>query len=222
MSKNENVSSNANITNNKINNNNNSNQNSGKTEVNYSKNDEKSIDKFFEEFDTQNKVFSINSIYKVNEFLSYPKEEPLWYFYHEAAKSSFGPISTKKLEEMLNNKIIDQNINIRFIDIFSHKLCKKPFSYFKLCEIEKNNFLNDIELSNLFYAAENIIKTAKRKLIAETKNQNQNIEAEEEMFSNFSSGKKEEKKEKFSKKLKGRPVEANVKLGIFKYIYINV
>jgi hypothetical protein len=185
-----------------------------KIEINYSKSgkgDEKTIDKFFEDFDTtQNKVFTINCIYKVNDFLSYPKEEPLWYFYHESAKSSFGPISSKKLEEMFNSKIIDQTIQIRFIDLFSHKLCKKPFSYFKLSDIDRSNFVMDIELSSLFYAAENIIKNAKRNHIAESKLKEQPLENEDDLFTDF--GKSSEKKEKM-KKPKGRPVDVNVKLG---------
>ena len=185
-----------------------------KVEINYSKDgksDDKSIDKFFEEFDTttQNKVFSINCIYKVNEFLSYPKEEPLWYFYHETAKSSYGPISSKKLEEMFNNKIIDQSIQLRFIDIFSHKLSKKPFTYFKLSDVDRTNFLNDIELSTLFYAAESIIKNAKRSVLSETK-----TNEEADLFSNFNTGKTGTQKEKISKKTKGRPIDANIKLGI--------
>jgi len=180
---------------------------SKKLEVNYSKGEKaeegKNIDKFFEDFDTsssQSKEFNISCIYKVNDFLSYPKEEPLWYFYHEAAKSSFGPISSKRLEEMFHGKIIEPSNQVRFIDIFSHKLClKKPFAYFKLSDINRPNFVSDIELSNLFYAAEQIIKTAKRNLLAEK--ESKPIEGESDsMFSDFS--KNNEKKEKYSKNRK--------------------
>jgi hypothetical protein len=192
-----------------------------KVEINYGKsgtNDQKSIDKFFEDFDTtQIKPFTITSIYKVNEYLSYPKEEPIWYFYHDGAKSSFGPISSQRLEEMFNHKIINENIPLRFIDLFSHKSAKKPFTYFKLSDVHKPNFVNDIELSTLFYACENIIKNAKRSRLAEPKIQ-QSIEGEGDIFSDFTSGKQTEKKDKFQKNMKGRPVDANIKVGKFFYL----
>lgn len=94
---------------------------------------------------SKNLIFTpvkISMVYKINEKLKYPKGDPLWYIYHTVAKSSFGPISSIQLEEIYNNKNIDGQTDVRFIDIFKIKN-KGPFSYFKLKEIENPHFLRD-------------------------------------------------------------------------------
>ena len=101
----------------------------------------------FREVNKQTNFSSIDikSIFKINEKINYPKNEPLWYIYHIVSKSSFGPVSSFQLEEMYNKKNIDGMSDIRFIDIF--KLRNKGcFAYFKLKELTNTNFLiEDIE-----------------------------------------------------------------------------
>jgi hypothetical protein len=96
----------------------------------------------------QEEKFDIKIIFKVNEFLKYPNHEPLWYILHPVAKSSFGPLSSNSIEEMWNNKVANTATEIRFIDIF-HIRNKLPFIYFKLSDIEGNEFKESIELNPL-------------------------------------------------------------------------
>jgi len=84
--------------------------------------------------------------------------------------------------------------------------------FFKLSDVSNRNFSPDIEISSLTQAAEMSLKNAKRSLLAESKTQQSLESSENDLFSDFSS-KAQEKKEKFSKKQKSRPVEVDVKLG---------
>lgn len=94
------------------------------------------------------KILNLNYVLQINIKLNYPETEPLWYIYHPIAKSSFGPVSSKLLCKMYNNKLIDGNTEVRFIDIFKlHK--KAPFAFFQLKQIEMEDFINEIEESTL-------------------------------------------------------------------------
>jgi len=100
-------------------------------------------------------------IYKINEKLKFPKEDPLWYIYHIDSKSSFGPISTKSLEVIYNKKNIDGASDVRFIDVFKIK-GKGAFAYFKLKDLENPNYLmNNIEGSSLYKYVDELNKYKK-------------------------------------------------------------
>ncbi len=64
------------------------------------------------------------------------------------AKSSFGPCSSVDLEEMYSSNMLDGQSEIRFIDLYSIKN-KKPFSFFKLKDLEDPKILDLIDLSEL-------------------------------------------------------------------------
>jgi len=101
---------------------------------------------------------NIKMVYKINEQLKYPTDDALWYIFHVEAKSSFGPISSKHLEEIYNSKNIDGNSEIRLIDIFKIKN-KGAFAYFQLIDIENPMFLkNTIEPSSLIRYTEELKK----------------------------------------------------------------
>ena len=73
----------------------------------------------------------------------------MWYIFHPIAKSSFGPCSSENLEEMYNGGMVDGQSEVRFIDIYNIK-DKKPFSFFKLKDLEDVKFIDEIEISSLF------------------------------------------------------------------------
>ena len=109
----------------------------------------KDNDSKIQEETKENFQMDIKLIYKVNEYLEYPNTEPLWYILHPAAKSSYGPLSSLNLEDMWNNRKVDSDTEVRFVDIYNI-IGKQPFTYFKLNEIQKNFFIETIELSPLF------------------------------------------------------------------------
>jgi len=65
------------------------------------------------------------------------------------AKSSFGPCSTANLEEMYNGNMVNGQSEIRFIDIYNLKN-QKPFTFFKLKELENPKIMDNIDISSLF------------------------------------------------------------------------
>jgi hypothetical protein len=98
--------------------------------------------------DPNPKIVNMEFLFVVNESLNYPKDEQLWYIFHPAAKSAFGPLSSPNIKEMYDSKMLDGNSEIRFIDIYNYKN-KKPFTFFSLKEIENTSFLENIEFSPL-------------------------------------------------------------------------
>jgi hypothetical protein len=100
-------------------------------------------------------VFNIKNIYKINDCLQYPNDDPLWYIFHPVAKSSFGPITSKNIEEMYNGKLLNEKSEIRFIDVYTLK-DHNPFKFFQLSEISREGFINEIDISSLLRAAVNI------------------------------------------------------------------
>jgi hypothetical protein len=147
---------------------------------------------------------NIKLIYKINEKLKFPRNDPLWYIYHIHSKSSFGPVSSSQVEEMYNMKHIDGQTEIRFIDIFKIK-GKGPFAFFRLKEIENQNLLRDlIDPSNLIVQVP--IKTNVPSVIDE---EFMNVKKEEVVES------KDPFKKKGKKKVKGKPVDLDIKTGFF-------
>jgi hypothetical protein len=101
--------------------------------------------------------FNPKVLHKVNEYLQYPIDDQLWYIFHPVAKSSFGPLSTSNIEDMYNTKVLNGQMEIRFIDIYSIK-GKKPFTFFKLKELENITFIDGIQVNELFRIAQKINK----------------------------------------------------------------
>lgn len=94
------------------------------------------------------KKIDFRNIHRINKYLNYGKEEPLWYIFHPIAKSSFGPCSSENLEEMYSGGMVDGQSEVRFIDIFNIKN-KKPFEFFKLKDLEDVKIIEEIEISSL-------------------------------------------------------------------------
>lgn len=97
---------------------------------------------------TELKQFDFRNMQRICKYLNCKVEDPLWYILHPAAKSSFGPCTSKNLEEMYNAGMLDGQSELRFIDIYSTKN-KQPFTFFKLKELEDVKFLEEIEISSL-------------------------------------------------------------------------
>lgn len=106
-------------------------------------------------------------IYLVNEKLGYPKDKPLWYIYHEGAESSYGPLSSKTILEMLNIKLLTIESKIRFIDIFVYRGCPQ-FEFFNIKDIKRNNFHENIRVSEF-------AKLAPISLVVENHKDEQNL-----------------------------------------------
>ena len=96
-----------------------------------------------------------SKLYQVNELLNYPKEQPLWYIYHLVAKSSYGPLSSKELEDMYKLGMLGKDTEVRFIDVFSI-ISQKPFSFIKFIDIFETGFVKRIVSSNLMFLVDNI------------------------------------------------------------------
>jgi len=88
--------------------------------------------------------FDIKYIFLINDKLKVPKNEPLWYI-NCGGDIIRGPISTKEIENLYINKKIDGKQLIRLID--NLKIKNKPsYNFFKLKELEDDNFIKNIEV----------------------------------------------------------------------------
>lgn len=124
--------------------------------------------------------FDIKSIYRINEKLKFPKEDPMWYIYHVISKSSFGPISSMQLEELYHKKNVDGMTDVRLIDIFKIRN-KGSFAYFKLKDLENTNFLVDcIEPANNLLKYVDELNKMKREEIAKNNQIQKKLENEKE------------------------------------------
>ena len=101
------------------------------------------------------KVVEIKRIYRVNAKLDVAKNKPLWYIYHTAGKSSFGPLTSENIEQMYNKKMLTGESEVRLIDVYAIEHVD-PFKYVKLKEIERKEFINRIGLSTLVKRALNL------------------------------------------------------------------
>lgn len=92
------------------------------------------------------KIVEIKRIFKVNEYLKIENKKPLWYIYHTAGKSSFGPLTSENIEQMYNSKMLNGESEVRLIDIYGVDEGDN-FKYVKLKEIEKSGFIKRICIS---------------------------------------------------------------------------
>lgn len=117
-----------------------------------------SVDEFFStafedgfvQSNTYLKLPLVECIYRVNEKINYPANKPLWYVYHDEAESSYGPLSTEDIEQMINSKLLLVDSKIRLIDVFLYRGCQQ-FEFFKLRDIQLDNFADSITVSNLAF-----------------------------------------------------------------------
>lgn len=105
-------------------------------------------DELFNDINQNTEIFDINHITLVNSHIKISENSPLWYIFHSQANSSFGPISTKVLQNMYAKKVLNEDCKLRFIDTFNLKGCK-TFDFFNLKEVGTKRFLERIVLSDL-------------------------------------------------------------------------
>jgi len=133
---NNNKNINYNINNNHNNNNNQGNYNQGNfKKVNHPSNNNK-VKNIASEV-------KIENIFLINQHLQFPKEEKLWYIVDPSTNIIKGPFSSNTLAESYEGGLIHGQFQARLIDIFQLKN-QSPFYYFKLHEINDNNFKNKI------------------------------------------------------------------------------
>ena len=101
------------------------------------------------------KLVEIKRIYRVNTKLEVPKNKPLWYIYHTAGKSSFGPLTSENIEQMYNKKMLTGESEVRLIDVYAIENVD-AFKYVKLKEVERKEFIERIGLSSLVKRALNL------------------------------------------------------------------
>lgn len=116
-----------------------------------------SVDELFESMEdlplkkgTLMKISLVECIFKINESINYSRKKPLWYVYHSEADSSYGPLSSEDLEQMISSKLLEAESKIRLIDTFVYKGCK-PFEFFNLKDVQYDNFVDNICVSSLVY-----------------------------------------------------------------------
>ena len=112
---------------------------------------EEALTKSLDEEDDKNlskdpKVVEIKRIFKVNEYLKVENKKHLWYIYHTAGKSSFGPLTSENIEQMYNSKMLNGESEVRLIDIYGVDEGDN-FKYVKLKEVEKSGFIKRICIS---------------------------------------------------------------------------
>lgn len=96
------------------------------------------------------KIPLIDCVYRVNEGINYSRKKPLWYVYHSEADSSYGPLSSEDIEQMISSKLLEPESKLRLIDAFVYKGCK-PFEFFNLKDLQYDNFVDNISVSSLVY-----------------------------------------------------------------------
>lgn len=105
---------------------------------------------YFKKSTNYMKLPLVDCVYIVNDKINYPRNQPLWYVYHTEAESSYGPLSSEEIEQMINSKLLDAEGKIRLIDVFLYRGCKQ-FEFFYLKDILLDNFADSIKVSNLAY-----------------------------------------------------------------------
>jgi hypothetical protein len=105
---------------------------------------------YFKKSTNYMKLPLVDCVYIVNDKINYPRNQPLWYVYHTEAESSYGPLSSEEIEQMINSKLLDAEGKIRLIDVFLYRGCKQ-FEFFYLKDIQLDNFADSIKVSNLAY-----------------------------------------------------------------------
>lgn len=107
---------------------------------------------------------NFQKISEINKQLKYPQNKPLWYINHLEANSSFGPLSTKQLENLYFEKKINENTKVRFIDLIKFKN-KANFEFIPIKELQSPEILAEIEMSGLYKSLANELSMVKVKVI---------------------------------------------------------
>ena len=111
----------------------------------------KKDEKPFVKSDTFLNISITECIDKVNKTLNYPNDQPLWYIYHEDAESSYGPMPSNYIKEMINMNMLNDDSKIRFIDVFIYRGTEQ-FDFFLIKDIKRDNFLKNIRVSPLSFS----------------------------------------------------------------------
>lgn len=114
----------------------------------------KNVDDFFSKhIDKKPKLLTLpiqDCILRVNKNINYSEDLPLWYIYHSEADSSYGPISSKDICQMIKSDLINEDTKIRFIDTFLYKGFKS-FEFFPLKEIKIDNFSEYVKINPIIF-----------------------------------------------------------------------
>ena len=88
---------------------------------------------------------SIECITKVCNFLNLTLEtDPLWYIFHPLSHSSYGPVTTQQLIDTCKLGMASSITDVRLVDMYSIKGFK-PYNFFKLQMVEREDFVDFIE-----------------------------------------------------------------------------
>lgn len=114
----------------------------------------KNVDDFFNKnIEKKSKVLNLpiqECILRVNKNINYSEDIPLWYIYHSEAESSYGPISSNDICQMIKSELINEDTKIRFIDTFLYKNIKQ-FDFFLLKEIKTDNFSEHVKINPIVF-----------------------------------------------------------------------
>ena len=148
----------------------------------------------------KNYLMQIDSIFKVNEKLSFSKDLKFWYLFNEKENFSFGPFSSNEIVIMFLTKKIDDNILIRPNEMFKNKYSENDFVYLKNFE-DVNYFCNNYEINrNISCLNNNYDNYLKNENLRKIKEKEKKQKEKEELL----------KKEK-EKKLKENQIEKEKK-----------
>ncbi len=92
--------------------------------------------------------FDISVLKRIIHKLNVHEHDYLYYILHPKVNSSYGPLSTGDLEELLKSNNLNNHSKVRFIDVYGVKGIA-PFTFFTLKSMERPEFLDEIEPSSL-------------------------------------------------------------------------
>jgi len=121
-----------------------------------------------EEINIKNEEFTIDFLSTISNKLQISLDEYLYYILHPQANSSYGPLTSKEIKELIEANVLTLESDIRFIDTYCLKDLK-PFSFFKLKEMARKSFLDEIEPSPLIKRTEILLKNSEVHQLKEQK-----------------------------------------------------
>ena len=121
-----------------------------------------------EEIKVKNEEFTTDFLSTISNKLQISLDEYLYYILHPQANSSYGPLTSKEIKELIEANVLTLESDIRFIDTYCLKDLK-PFSFFKLKEMARKSFLDEIEPSPLIKRTEILLKNSEVHQLKEQK-----------------------------------------------------